>query len=249
MATLPSEGSPSASSPSDAITKAIALIDTNPLDAFIEARRIASVSAASEVEKQRVTRLVESRDFPTWDCRSPWRMIAREALTAEEMELGDALMIASRAKAKALEEARKADLDEARKVAVVTMQMGYEEQSMLDAINSEENGEKVVRSFCEGFRKQGWACLYTIELREGGQEEGGWWYTWRTAVACVSMQAFHNDQEAVNHLKAIADAAGLQLPAEGVRGYRSCAPQVTADIVLGEALPFGSVSTEAPHYE
>ena len=96
--------------------------------------------------------------------------------------------------------------------------------------------------------------LYDIELCEGGQEEGGWWYTWEDHRVSVIIPAGTEEQQAAADIAARAGLAetaldlGLRLPAPGLRGYRSAAPEQNA-IIQAEDKPGEHQSTERPHYE
>lgn len=96
--------------------------------------------------------------------------------------------------------------------------------------------------------------LYEIELRFGGAEEGGWWYTWEDHRVSVIIPAGSFEQQEAAEAVARAGLAetaldlGLTLPAPGVRSYRSAAPQQNA-IVQTETKPGEHQSTERPRYE
>jgi hypothetical protein len=96
--------------------------------------------------------------------------------------------------------------------------------------------------------------LYSIALCYGGAEEGGWWYTWEDHEVSVIIQRGTPGQQAAEEIRArasLAEAAedlGLTLPAPGLRGYRSAAPQVNAAIQTEER-PGEHQSTERPRYE
>jgi hypothetical protein len=96
--------------------------------------------------------------------------------------------------------------------------------------------------------------LYEIELCHGGEEEGGWWYTWTDHRVSVIIPAGTEENQRANELICRADLAdhaldlGLRLPAPGRRGYRSAAPEQTA-IIQTEAKPGEHQSTERPRYE
>jgi hypothetical protein len=96
--------------------------------------------------------------------------------------------------------------------------------------------------------------LYSIALCYGGAEEGGWWYTWEDHKVSVVIPRGTAEQQAAADLAARAGLAetaldlGLTLPAPGLRGYRSAAPQVNAAIQTEEK-PGEHQSTERPRYE
>jgi hypothetical protein len=96
--------------------------------------------------------------------------------------------------------------------------------------------------------------LYEIELCYGGAEEGGWWYTWQDHKVSVVIPRGTAEQQAAADLAARAGLAetaldlGLTLPAPGLRGYRSAAPQVNAAIQTEER-PGEHQTTERPRYE
>ncbi len=96
--------------------------------------------------------------------------------------------------------------------------------------------------------------LYQIELCFGGPEEGGWWYTWEDHKVSVIVQRGTEEQQAAEDRRARASLAetaldlGLTLPAPGLRGYRSAAPQVNAAIQTEER-PGEHQTTERPRYE
>lgn len=96
--------------------------------------------------------------------------------------------------------------------------------------------------------------LYQIELCFGGEEEGGWWYTWEDHKVSVIIPAGSFEQQETAEAAARAGLAetaldlGLTLPAPGLRGYRSASPQQDA-IIQTEDKPGEHQSTERPRYE
>ena len=96
--------------------------------------------------------------------------------------------------------------------------------------------------------------LYSIALCYGGAEEGGWWYTWQDHKVSVVIPRGTAEQQAAADLAARAGLAetaldlGLTLPAPGLRGYRSAAPQQDA-IIQTEERPGEHQTTERPRYE
>ena len=96
--------------------------------------------------------------------------------------------------------------------------------------------------------------LYEVELCFGGHEEGGWWYSWDDHKVSVVIPRGTADQQTAADIAARAGLAetaldlGLTLPGEGIRSYRSCAPQQDA-IIQTEDKPGEHQSTERPHYE
>jgi hypothetical protein len=96
--------------------------------------------------------------------------------------------------------------------------------------------------------------LYEIELCFGGEEEGGWWYTWLDHKVSVIIPSGTEEQQEAADLAARAGLAesalnlGLRLPAPGRRGFRSAAPEQNAIIHIEEK-PGEDQSTERPHYE
>jgi hypothetical protein len=96
--------------------------------------------------------------------------------------------------------------------------------------------------------------LYQIELCFGGEEEGGWWYTWEDHKESRIIPAGSFEQQETAEAAARAGLAetaldlGLRLPAPGRRGYRSAAPEQTA-IIQTEDKPGEHQSTERPRYE
>jgi len=96
--------------------------------------------------------------------------------------------------------------------------------------------------------------LYEIELCFGGEEEGGWWYTWEDHKESRIIPAGSFEQQEAAEIAARAGLAetalnlGLTLPGDGIRSYRSCAPQQDA-MIQTEDKPGEHQSTERPHYE
>jgi hypothetical protein len=96
--------------------------------------------------------------------------------------------------------------------------------------------------------------LYKIELYFGGEEEGGWWYTWEDHKVSVVIPSGTAEQQEAAEAAARAGLAesaldlGLTLPAPGVRSYRSASPQQDA-IIQAEDKPGEHQSTERQFYE
>lgn len=96
--------------------------------------------------------------------------------------------------------------------------------------------------------------LYEVELCFGGHEEGGWWYSWDDHKVSVVIPRGTAEQQTAADIAARAGLAetaldlGLILPGDGVRSYRSSAPQQTARIIT-EDKPGEHQSTERPRYE
>lgn len=96
--------------------------------------------------------------------------------------------------------------------------------------------------------------LYQIELCFGGEEEGGWWYTWQDHKESRIIPAGSFEQQEVAETAARAGLAetaldlGLTLPGKGIRSYRSASPQQDAIISI-EDKPGEDQSTERPYYE
>lgn len=233
------EGSPAeAMSPSMAVTLARSLLATNPLAAFLAVREvIPAIEAACGWGFARVTReKVQGRDWSGWQATL---LSAGNGLTEQghaALLLGDALTIEAEARNAVMAKAEAKDDAEAIKRARALAPYG-------EAVN-------LAHADLHGMEGQParWLNLYRIELCDGGPEEGGWHYTWRDGIASLDVSRFASEEAAHAALAALAEASGLTLPAEGLRGYRSAAPEVDAEIVL-EAVPFASVSTEVPRYE
>jgi hypothetical protein len=96
--------------------------------------------------------------------------------------------------------------------------------------------------------------LYEVELCFGGHEEGGWWYSWDDHKVSVVIPRGTAEQQTAAEAAARAGLAetaldlGLTLPGDGIRSYRSSAPQQTARIIT-EDKPGEHQSKERPRYE
>lgn len=238
MAITPPEGSIRAESPSSAITLARSVLATNPLEAYLEAKAVLpALEAACGWGFASVTReKVATRDWSGWKAAllSAGDAISEQGKAA--LLFGEALSIA----------------DEARKAVMAKAEAEDDANAIKRARALAPYGEAVnlAHEDLHGMAGQParWLNLYRIELCDGGPEEGGWHYTWRDGIAALDVSRFASEEAAHAALAALAEASGLTLPAEGLRGYRSAAPEVDAEIVL-EAVPFASVSTEVPRYE
>lgn len=115
-----------------------------------------------------------------------------------------------------------------------------------------------------------WLSLYRVELRDGGPEEGGWFWTRRELVASVKRSGILRldvdedartspaDADARAALASMAEAHGLTLAGHFItrpdgstrpaRGYRSAAPEVDAELIPERILGESAV-TRAPSYE
>ncbi len=96
-----------------------------------------------------------------------------------------------------------------------------------------------------------WICLYGIERRDGGPEEGGWSYDWLTPLACWNTGLYSDPRDARGAARAYAREQGLILATdEGARPVYSVSSHNRVNaIILPAAFPFADASIERPRYE
>lgn len=235
------EGSTPAASPSAALTLARTSLATNPLAAFLALKEALPALADASGPYAVWTRdRVNAREWE--EHRKVCQALAERGVERPDawhsaLAYGDALSLMREARERVLEEAREQDDAEALKTVRALGRVGtWTALALADLGAAEEVPEAR------------WLTLYRIELCDGGPEEGGWHYTWQEAVATLDLARFGSEEAARTALAAIAEASGLTLPAEGLRGYRSAAPEVDACIEL-EAVPFANQSHTVPRYE
>lgn len=233
----PAGSPPEVASPAATVTLARSSLATNPLEAFLEVRKILPALEAACGPFASVT-----RDRVNGGGWSEWKGILGYAVSSETkpegaeaaLLFGEALTLSAEAKAAVLAEGKAKD--EAEAVLRAHALAPYGEWANLALENMGEEA-----------RPARWLNLYRIELCEGGPEEGGWFFDWREGVASLDISKV-GEEEATKALTALAEAMGLTLPALGVRSYRSAAPEQDAEMRL-EDVPFASVSTARPRYE
>jgi hypothetical protein len=100
--------------------------------------------------------------------------------------------------------------------------------------------------------------VYSIELCCGGNEEGGWYYTWYTPLFTVPLVLGVSAEEQVEQAKEKArNAHGAVFAGDVVntgygdrqaRSHRSASPEVDA-VAMTEEVALENQSTERPRYE